>query len=107
MTQLEGDLQNVQEALPALFILSVEHQLSTSGSHFSKAYIHLLIREVQSALAAAGLHSAAKQATHLLHTCKVGADAQSLQQLMQEMVRSSQVCPSCFSVQMRHAVCVP
>lgn len=66
-------------------------QASATGSHFSKAYVRLLIKEVQSVLASAGLASAAKQADQLLQACRPGADAQALRQLMQSTVRSSQV----------------
>lgn len=66
-------------------------QASAAGSHFSRAYVRLLITEVQSVLASAGLASAAKQADQLLQACRPDADAQALQQLMQSTVRSSQV----------------
>ena len=64
---------------------------NTTGSHFSKAYVRLLIKDVQSVLASAGLASAAKQANRLLQACKPCVGAQALQQLMQEIVRSSEV----------------
>ena len=66
-------------------------QASATGSHFSRAYVCLLIKEVQSVLASAGLASAARQANQLLQACRPGADSQALQQLMQSTVRSSQV----------------
>lgn len=66
-------------------------QASATGSHFSRAYVRLLIKEVQSVLASAGLASAAKQADQLLQACRPGTDAQALQQLLQSTVRSSQV----------------
>lgn len=65
---------------------------NATGSHFSSAYVCLLIKEVQSVLAGAGLASAARQANQLLQACRPGADAQALQQLMQSTVRSTQVC---------------
>lgn len=101
-TELHRALYTAQEALPALYMLDLQShpiaqahvlkvQASITGSHFSKAYVRLLIKEVQSVLASAGLPSAAQQANQLLQACKPGADAQALQLLMQDTVRSSAV----------------
>ena len=78
-------------------MLDLDCEFNPSGSHFSKAYVRLLIKEVQSALASAGLDSAAKQAKRVLQTCKLAADAQAVHQLMQDTVKNSQVCVTCFS----------
>lgn len=102
-TKLQCTLDTVQEALPALYLLELQShptvpahafgqvQAATTGSHFSTAYVRLLIKEVQSVLASAGLASAAEQANRLLQACRPCADAQALQQLMEDTVRGSEV----------------
>ena len=92
-----------QDSLPALYMLKLQShpraqayasgqvKASTTRSQFSKAYVRLLIKEVQTALASAGLSSTAEHANELLQACKPCADAQALQQLMHDTVRSSKV----------------
>ena len=82
----------MQEAMPVL--LDLAHQTCHNQSHFSRQYMEVVVGEVQAVLAQAGRNSAALRAKELLQASTQEEDLDSFQQMLQDTVRSSQVCTS-------------